>query len=321
MACGIVMHSRQRHAHLPTLLRMSLLDCAIIGAGPAGLTAATYLRRYHRSVLVFDGGESRARWIPRTHNCPGYPNGISGIDLLQRLRSQAEGHEARFEQVRVSCVRPHAEGFRIEAGDRHWLARSVLLATGINDLVPEMDNVEDAIASAAIRLCAICDAYEATDGEIGVLAPLERGLEHAIFLRSYSPSVSLVPISAAEADAIDPAVLQRAAEHQVRITRPCASLRAGDDHCEVQHDDGSRTRFDTIYPVLGSLPESSLAADLGADLSAKGEINVDAHNQSSVQGVYAAGDVVSELNQIAVAMGHAAIAATAIHRALPQHAR
>jgi thioredoxin reductase (NADPH) len=300
---------------------MSLLDCAIIGAGPAGLTAATYLRRYHRSVVVFDGGESRARWIPRTHNCPGYPNGISGVDLLQRLREQAQAHDACFEQVRVDCVRPHAEGFRIEAGDRHWLARTVLLATGINDLVPEMDDVEGAIASAAIRLCAICDAYEATDGHIGVLAPLQRGLEHAIFLRAYSSSVSLVPLSAAEADEADAALRQRADEHQVRITRPCATLRAVDGHCEVGHDDGSSTRLDTIYPVLGSLPESSLAADMGASLSDKGEINVDAHNQTTVAGVFAAGDVVSELNQIAVAMGHAAIAATAIHRSLPLQPR
>ncbi|SKC42316.1 thioredoxin reductase (NADPH) [Pseudoxanthomonas indica] len=300
---------------------MSLLDCAIIGAGPAGLTAATYLRRYHRSVLVFDGGESRARWIPRTHNCPGYPNGISGVDLLQRLREQAQAHDARFEPVRVDCVRPHAQGFRIEAGERHWLARTVLLATGINDLVPEMEDVEGAIASAAIRLCAICDAYEATDGDIGVLAPLQRGLEHAIFLRSYSSSVSLIPLSAAEAAEADQALRERASENQVRITLPCAGLSASDGSCEVRHDDGSSSRFDTIYPVLGALPESSLAADLGAQLSDKGEINVDAHNQTTVKNVYAAGDVVSELNQIAVAMGHAAIAATAIHRSLPQQPR
>jgi thioredoxin reductase (NADPH) len=300
---------------------MSLLDCAIIGAGPAGLTAATYLRRYHRSVLVFDGGESRARWIPRTHNCPGYPNGISGNDLLKRLREQALAHEVAFEATRVRCVRPHPQGFRIEDGERHWLARTLLLATGINDLVPEMDDVEGAIASATIRLCAICDAYEATDGDIGVLAPLQRGLEHAIFLRGYSASVSLVPVSAAEAAAADAGLLKRAQEHQIRITPPCAGLSATDHQCVVKHEDGSESTFDTVYPVLGALPESSLAADLGVHLSDNGEIDVDAHNESSLKNVFAAGDVVSELNQIAVAMGHAAIAATAIHRRLPRNPR
>lgn len=293
-------------------------DCAIIGAGPAGLTAATYLKRYHRDVLVFDGGESRARWIPRTHNCPGYPNGISGNDLLKRLRDQALAHDVPFEQTRIRRLRPHPQGgFVLEDEHRQWHARTVLMATGVNDLVPEMEDVEGAIASAAIRLCAICDAYEATDADIGVLAPVARGLEHAIFLRGYSPSVSLVPISSAEADSIDDAMRQRADEHGVRITAACAGVQARDGGCDVHHEGQDSSRFDTLYPVLGALPESALAADLGALLSDKGEIEIDSHNRTSVPGLYAAGDVVSELNQIAVAMGHAAIAATAIHRTLP----
>lgn len=302
---------------------MNLLDCAIVGAGPAGLTAAVYLRRYHRDLHVFDGGESRARWIPRTHNCPGYPHGIAGRDLLRRLREQAEEHAAPILRTRIHRVRPCINGFELDDGRQRWQARCVLLATGIHDVVPDMDRLDEAIASTAIRLCAICDAYEATDGDIGVLAPVQRGLEHAIFLRSYSASVTLVPLSAAEESMADVQSLQRRAEASgVRICGPCQRLTAiPGEGCVVTHPDGSESRFDAIYPVLGSLPESSLAADLGARLSDKGELIVDAHNQTSVPGLYAAGDVVSELNQIAVAMGHAAIAATAIHRRLPPNPR
>lgn len=303
---------------------MDLLDCAIVGAGPAGLTAAVYLRRYHRDVRVFDGGESRARWIPRTHNCPGHPHGISGSDLLRRLRDQAEEHAVPITRTRIRCVRPAENGFAIEDGEQQWHARCVLLATGIHDVVPDMDRLDEAIACTAIRLCAICDAYEATDGDIGVLAPVERGLDHAIFLRSYSASVTLIPLSGAEeAIAEDQAELRRRAEASgVRICGPCSQLRATPgDGCTVVHPDGSESRFDAVYPVLGSLPESGLASDLGARLSDKGELIVDAHNETSVSGLYAAGDVVSELNQIAVAMGHAAIAATAIHRRLPANPR
>ncbi len=301
---------------------MSLLDCAIVGAGPPGRTAATYLRRYHRQVQVFDGGESRARWIPRTHNCPGYPNGISGRELLQRLNDQARAHDVPIERTRITAVRPIEEGFELSSGERRWTARTVLLATGVNDVVPDMDDLDGAIASTAIRLCAICDAYEATDGRIAVLAPVRRGLEHAIFLRSYSASVTLIPVSSAESDLVDDALRERAREHGVHICDACASLRVkAEDGCTVSHPDGSLSRFDAIYPVLGSLPESSLASDLGARLSDAGELEVDAHSQTSVPGLYAAGDVVSELNQIAVAMGHAAIAATAIHRRLPANPR
>jgi thioredoxin reductase (NADPH) len=67
------------------------LDVLVVGAGPAGLTAATYLARFHRRFALVDAGKSRARWIPTSHNCPGFPHGIGGDALLDKLRAQAEG--------------------------------------------------------------------------------------------------------------------------------------------------------------------------------------------------------------------------------------
>ncbi len=300
---------------------MEPLDCAIVGAGPAGLTAATYLARYHRRVRVFDGGDSRARWIPRTHNCPGYPHGISGRDLLQRLRDQAHAHDVPFERTRIRRVHRDATGFSLLDGQRQWRARTVLLATGVNDVMPEMADLEPAIACGAIRLCAICDAYEVTDGRIAVLGPAARALEHAIFLRAYSASVGVIPISAAEQASEDEAWRARAGQHGVRPWPSLQRLRLQDGQCVAEFADGRRAAFDTVYPVLGALPETSLASDLGAGIAASGELRTDARGETSVRGLFAAGDVVSDLNQIAVAMGHAAIAATAIHRRLPPHPR
>src|SRR5438270_334356 len=79
-----------------------LLDCAIVGAGPAGLTAATYLARFRRNIHVFDAGNSRARYIPLSHNCPGFPEGVSGAELLQRLRAQAA--RERLDAAGIACV-------------------------------------------------------------------------------------------------------------------------------------------------------------------------------------------------------------------------
>src|SRR4249919_2856652 len=70
------------------------LDCLVIGAGPAGLTAATYFARFHRRFVVVDAGHSRARWIPTSHNCPGFPFGVAGPALLERLREQATTYGA-----------------------------------------------------------------------------------------------------------------------------------------------------------------------------------------------------------------------------------
>ena len=85
-------------------------DCAVIGAGPAGLTSALYLARFHRRVIVFDGGNSRARWIPESNNCPGFPGGISGTTLLQRLCAQLAGYEVTVRRTFVESLRPKGNG-------------------------------------------------------------------------------------------------------------------------------------------------------------------------------------------------------------------
>src|SRR3954469_9581417 len=80
----------------------TLLDCLIVGGGPAGLTAAIYLARFRRNFLLVDGGASRAALIPTTHNYPGFPKGISGLDLLSRLRTQAENYGTTTSRASVT---------------------------------------------------------------------------------------------------------------------------------------------------------------------------------------------------------------------------
>ena len=86
------------------------LDCAIVGGGPAGLTAAIYLARYRRRIAVFDKGESRLALIPRSHNCPGYPHGIPGQELLARLREQASSTESLRSTTRRSLQSSYGGG-------------------------------------------------------------------------------------------------------------------------------------------------------------------------------------------------------------------
>jgi len=92
-----------------------LEDCIIVGAGPAGLTAAIYLARFHLSIRLFDSGNSRAALIPCTHNHAGYPDGISGIELLRRMNEQAERYGAQRELTRVTKIEPEDHGFCITA--------------------------------------------------------------------------------------------------------------------------------------------------------------------------------------------------------------
>ena len=296
-----------------------LLDCLVVGAGPAGLTAATYLARFHRDFQVVDAGKSRARWIPASHNCPGFPHGIGGDVLLGKLREQAEGVGARIEDGRICQLGRDGDGFVAIADDgRRWRARHVLLATGVVDVMPAMDGLEDGIACHAVRLCAVCDGYEASDDAIAVLAPADEAIRHALFLRSFSRDVTAIRSEEGEPSA---ECARLARDAGVALLPPATALRClPGSGCEIVTAAGTH-RFDTLYPVLGSDAQSQLARALGADVDDNGELVTDGHQQTSVEGLYAIGDVVSALNQISVAMGHAAIAATAIHNRLPRNWR
>jgi thioredoxin reductase (NADPH) len=290
------------------------LDCLIVGAGPAGLTAATYLARFRRRILLVDAGASRARWIPASHNCPGFPFGVAGNALLARFRLQAQTYHVDEQRTRITQLDRQADGFVASDGERHWRARCVILATGVVDRLPALEGIDQAIAAGTVRLCAVCDAYEARDEVIGVLAPAQAAVDHAAFLRTFSREVCAI---ASDDRPPDPALQRRAADSGVRLWPTPTHMALVDHACQLRFADGRRLRLDTLYPVLGAEAQSSLAATLGARLDDEGALVVDAHLQTSVPGLYAVGDVVSALNQISVAVGHAAIAATAVHRRLP----
>ena len=162
------------------------LDCIVIGAGPAGLTAATYLARFRRRIALVSSGRSRAHYIPVSHNCPGFPFGIAGTELLGKLAEQAAHYGAETIDARIDRLeRAPDGGFVAHARGWRWRARFVLLATGVVDELPAIDGIEDGIADAVVRICAVCDGYEASDHRIAVYGPPTRVVGHACFLRTY----------------------------------------------------------------------------------------------------------------------------------------
>jgi thioredoxin reductase (NADPH) len=300
-------------------------DCLIVGAGPAGLTAATYLARFQRRVGVLSAGPSRAHYIPVSHNCPGFPFGISGSDLVQRLREQAAHYGVCPIETRVESITRDDGGFRLHAAGETWRARSVLLASGIRDKLPAFADagpaeLEQAIHDGVLRICAVCDAYEAQDHRIAVVGPAASAPSHACFLRTYSHSVTLILSEAGTCSATD---RERLEALSIGVLPPGQLLLrrdAGDRFTSCRYRGAEvEATFDTLYPVLGASIKAELATMLGARTDGNGELLTDPHQQTSIDGLYAAGDVVSALNQISVAVGHAAIAASAIHARLPRN--
>jgi thioredoxin reductase (NADPH) len=288
-------------------------EILIVGAGPAGLTAATYLARFRRKVLVADGGSPRACWIPISHNMPGFPQGIAGDAILGRMTEQAKEFGAVIEPGAVGGLSRDAEGLRAHLNGRELRPRAVLLATGLVDHHPELPGVERAIERALVRICPICDGYEATNKKVAVIGRDDAGVREAAFLRTYSDQVTLIHVGAPD--------LLTATDEMNRlnielIRAPIDNVRLEGDRVTALSWNGVFRSFDLVYSALGTSPNAELADRLGARTGDDGRLFVDAHQRTSVEGLYAAGDVVRGLNQIAVATAEAAIAATAIHNDL-----
>lgn len=297
-----------------------MLDCLVIGGGPAGLTAAIYLARFHLDVLVVDDGKSRAKWIPVTNNHAGFPEGISGKRLLERMEDQARRYKAEIVRSRVGRLDVHRDGgFVADWGSGSVRARSVLLATGVTNRRPAMDNAlhDEAMARGLIRYCPICDGYEVTDKRVGVIGTDDHGVREAIFLRGFTADVTL--IAPAGPHALNDA--QSAQLQALGITiadGPTREVEIAGDRIAVSNPDG-RMSFESVYPALGSDVHSQLASIIGAATAEGGCIIVDDHQRASLPGLYAAGDVVIGLDQISHAMGEGGMAATTIRNDLAKN--
>ena len=280
----------------------------IIGAGPAGLTAAIYLQRFLHRIRVIDAGGGRALKISRSRNCPGFPEGIPGAQLVERLQQQLQRFGGAVTSGQVTELARQPDGlFELQLlnEDAHLLSRTVLLCTGVQDRLPALPGIAELCAADRLRQCPICDGYEHRGQTIGVLGGSEHAAREADFLSDFGAEV--VSLALEESDGVNTVKQVDFDEQSVLVTM----------------SDGSTQRCDVLYAALGVTPRVTLARQLEARLDAAGNIVVDAHCRSSVEGLYAAGDVVSALDQIAVAFGHGAIAATALHndlRARRRHA-
>jgi len=292
-------------------------DCIIIGAGPAGLTAAIYLARYHLSIRLFDCGTSRAAWIPCTHNHAGYPDGIAGKELLRRMREQARKYGAIREDKRVEHLAKVEDHFVVDTDSGTYRARSVLLATGTVNRRPDAlaDELHDeALARGLLRYCPVCDGYEVTDKRVAVIGSGKHGTAEALFLRGFTSDITLVcPRGEHDLDAECAGLLAEAGV--VVLDGPCGGYAIEGDQLAFDAGD-RRLSVDSAYPALGSHVRSELAKLAGAKLSNDACVNVDSHQETSVAGLFAAGDVVIGLDQISNAMGQAGIAATTIRNHL-----
>lgn len=298
-------------------------DTLIVGGGPGGLTAAIYLRRFTRNVALVDKGNSRLRLIPVSHNYPGFPEGVPGHILLGNLATQLRRYGGCVMPGEVTDLRIEdglfAADYLPEGADDTVTIRAhtAVMATGVADCGLPIENWREAVAFGSVRLCPVCDGFDVIDKRIAVATAEVNPVGHALFMRTFSADVTLFErgspsmLSDEDRRRLDAAGVRT-------IDSPLLSVTLDASMKPVLHtEDGQDHEADVFYPMLGENARSNLAAKLGARTAQCDELVVDEHQQTTVPGLYAIGDVVVGLNQIAVATGQAARAAVRIHNQLP----
>ncbi|WP_286134485.1 NAD(P)/FAD-dependent oxidoreductase [Methylobacterium sp. Leaf123] len=193
-------------------------------------------------------------------------------------------------------------------------ARRVLLATGADEVEPDLPDLPDAVRRGLVRYCPICDGYEARDKRIAVIGHGDRGFGEAVFVaRTYSRDVTLLTLG--QGMHLDAGERERVEKHGIKVVHePVTDLDIEDARItRLRTASGDEHRFEVLYSALGLKLRSELALELGAEHDGTGALIVDEHNRTTVPGLYAAGGVVRGLDQVVVAMGHGAMAATDIH--------
>lgn len=291
-------------------------DAIIIGGGFAGLSAAIYLGRAMRRVLVIDADESLARWEPEVQNYLGFPDGISGSELLERAREQARrfGAELITEEVESAKVESNGD-IHIQCRHVQFRAQRLLIATGLYHLPPKISGVNECIGHS-LFFCKDCDGYKVRDKNIAVLGRNNEAVEYALGLTIYSPHVMIAtngekPIwDKMHADWIRE---YKIPIHDTRIKN--LEHDCGNVSC-LTCEDGSRIELNYLFTTRGDIYHNKIAQQLGVKLDEDGQIIVDHCQRTNIPNIYAAGCVTQANCQMIIAAGHGAAAAQGINRSL-----
>ena len=282
----------------------------MIGGGAAGLSAATWLARYRRHVLVLDAGEQRNRWVEHAHGYLGF-DPCDPMELLERGRADLKRYEtADILNERVSGVEGSEGGFlvRTDAGEHE--GRRLVLATGVADEFPDVEGFFEHYGIDVFH-CPSCDGYDARDRDTVVFGWGEHVTGFARHLLRWASSVTIVTDGhRLEADDADRAAL---ADERIRVIEDVATSLEGERGAlrTVCLRDAGRIPCRIAFFTIAHHPVNRFAHALGCSLTDEGYVVVDAKGRTTVEGVYAAGDLTPGFQLLQVGAAEGAVAGIA----------
>ncbi len=290
-------------------------DVIVVGGGIAGLSAAIYLGRAQRDVVVIDSGHSMAKWEPVVQNYLGFPKGVGGKELLKNGRTQAERYEAGFIQDEIKSVSGQKSIFVLKGKRKTYRAKRLLIATGIFHLPPEIPGVKECLGHSMF-FCKDCDGYRVRGKRIAIIGANDETVEYALAMLDYSSCV--IVATNGKRPVWDKQHARWLQEYEI----PVARKRISDvDHRKrkiraLKFASGSNLKIDYLFTTRGDVFHNQLAKQLGAKIDPDGQIKVDQCMRTTVSRLYAAGCVTPANCQMIIAAGQGAAAAQAINRDL-----
>ncbi len=290
-------------------------DVLIVGAGFAGLSAALVLRRHRHSVLVLDGGLARNAYAQEVHGYLG-AKGLSGEDLRRLAWEQVEEVGGRIVRERVVDARRESGGFVLHGGDgAEWRSDRLLLATGVRDIYPDISNFRD-FFGRSVHVCPHCDGYEWRDQPIAVIDWNASALPFALKLTHWSKRITV--ITDGRSPELDDEERGELTRHGVGLLTQTVRRFQGTDGqlSALEFSDGSTLPVRAAFFNIGEEFQNELAVRLGCRLNDGGAIDVDERMRTSVENVWAAGDVAGQEQLVPIAVAQGVKAAIEIYRSL-----
>lgn len=293
-------------------------DVAVIGGGPAGLTAATWLGRYRRNAIVFDSGEYRNRWVDNAHGYLGFDPMVPG-ELRARAREQLSQYRTvSVRNERVTAIAARDDGtFRVETADVTSPARRIILATGVSDAFPKVAGFFDHYGADVFH-CGTCDGYEARGKDVVVFGWSPHVVGFAKGLLEWARSVTVVT---------DDHDFEGGVGHKISLAEYGVSV-IEDDATELVGErgnlsgvilrDGGRVNCQMVFFSIAHNYMNELAISLGCEVSGEGCVLVDDECRTSVPGVFAAGDLTPGMQLVQVAAAKGCIAGVSCARDLSE---
>ena len=294
-----------------------LYDCIVIGAGPAGLSASLFLARYLHKTLTFHHNSPRNEYAHGVHGFLGH-HGIPPAELLARGRDEVTKHGGLIIEACVTAVEAVSpEHFRVFAGEKKvFESKRLLLATGLRDLTPDCPGFRE-FYGLSVHHCPDCDGYEVKDKRVAVLSHDDNSVGFAANLLTWTRDLTFLS-DGREILSSDRAKLD---ELEIAIRTEAVAALEGDKQSgqlkRVIFSEGEPLECDALFFNLGTELATDFHKTLGCRLDPDcGLLWVDEDHQTSVKGVYAAGDVTPRSQLAVVAAAEGAMAAIHIHHSL-----